>query len=1072
MNPRRIPVMFLAIVLTATAAFAHSECVDHFRPPMPPLEASAPGGPAVLSYSGDTTWIRVHADSSACPGDPNLGHGYEGLGGPGPLETWCFEGGDSCGTYPPWDTRCFSHVDVRTLPSRSGINFWHVDSYRTAQRTYCGNYAMWCGSDSLWTDGLPVECGTWSSAPGYGNGWNCHIELTLPESFSVAAGCTLLFDPRYDTECRYDYFYVDVWDGGEWRTLATFNSTSNNPGGTCGPHSETSPDYWGNSDAGQPGSCDWQERSDPALPAFYRVITPDTLGVTSGPRFRWRFTSDGAWSDADGRGDTDGGAWLDNVMVWGGSERYLENFESGFLDPDRWAYGDPEGVIDLWHMSHDPDPPYEPGDGEEPYACILDSSVVWRARPEQGYQGGTTWRNGWYYRLMTPSVPLTDTGCAVRWDEFSCTLDYTCDYAALRVRFYDADQAKWCPWDTYYDYWICSGSCYFWYFERTEELTPFYTPAAESVQFAWDIQDVSAPGDFCRGKHTQTEFVVDNVSIGFFDSHSTEFSARGLDLLHDTFYDNLCGYNSGFHAYDPDTVSRYSGPPYDDQEIPEDERLLVEVTDEDGLAWVELRGSVDGGASWVSVPMDLTYPHDPDHPEKGGEYSGTLCPDDFGLSTWDRGTEVWYCVKATDQLANAEYYPPRANPASPYRTGTGEDYLAFSILPMYPEEYEGVKILLVDGYGRRNYDYAPCLEDQSNRVQLELIYSRTLTDAGYCYDVYDISGAGGNMLIHPIWFDDYDAVVWFTGPYYSNYLFHGEAQEAVRDYLGQGGRVMLLGDRIAYCLSSEGSGEDSLGGDYLAGVCGAEYLEEMPGPYDYPYVLAEGVDSISVFGNPLEVDLDTLLVYRECPYPKDMTYVAANSSPPTGYTAQPLLAVANPTSGEPDMAVYTEYMDAGQCVFVNFDLCGCVNHERTWCSGVVAGNRPDFVSASYDGRVELMRFILDDLFGLPSSGGGTAGVGGRRVEERWALRQNVPNPSRGGTEIEYEIGRRTHVTLSVYDARGRLVRCLRDGVTESGRYVAHWDGRNFEGKTVASGVYFYTIKAADFRFTRKLLLVN
>jgi hypothetical protein len=1077
MAPGRFPIPVLLIL-----AFVLGLCTS---PPLAMVERPAPApppsnlltgkvildGPMVLSSGGDTTWIQVHTDSTYCPGDPYQGHGGEATGGPGPMETWCFEGGagDSCGTNPPWDTRCFTHVDVRREPSPSEINFWHVDTYRADQRAYCGDYCLWCGSDAIWTDGGPVDCGTWAEgkAPGYGNQWNCIVELTLPDTFTVANGCTLYFDPRYDTECKYDYFYVDFFDGTEWRTLATFNASSNNPGGRCGDPSKPNPDYWGNTDTGQPSSADWEDRTDPALPAFYRVITPDTLMVTSGPRFRWRFVSDGAWSDADGHGDTDGAAFVDNVWVCGDSQRFTEDFESGYLDTDFWSLPDPDGVIDLWHMTHDADPP----DEEAGYGCGSDSSLAFRGRPENGYQAGQPWRNQWYYRLLSPSVALESPGCLLQYDVYCFINEVNADWALLQFRFHNSDYDQWCPWrhaEITLTYSWCTQ--YFWWEDQKEDVWWAVRSGADSVQFAWDLFDYGKPGDLGYGHHGGTDLQVDNVSIGFYDPTATRINAAATDLLHDTFHDNLCGFNSRFEAVDPDSVTRYSGPPYDDVPLAKDYQLWVDVTDTDGLVSVNLLGSIDGGAFWISVPMTVDRLEEPGDSSQGGEYYGTLCPEDFGLEVWDIGSTACYYVEATDVLANVAYWPDRADPANAYHLGTPDDYMSFSILPLFPDSYTGPKILLVDGYGRKNYDYAPCVERMDRERPVLSMYEDALTGAGYCYDTYNISGAGSNVQAQPIWFDDYDCVVWFTGSYFSNYLFYAEAQQAMRDYLGTGGKVVLLGDRIAWNMA--GAGQDSLGGEFLAGIMGCEYLQEMESPYDRPYVYAAGVETLDVFGSPVEVGLGTMAVYRFCPYLKDMSYITVNAAPPAAYTAQRLMYLTDASVGEADAAIYTEYEGVGQCVFVNFDLSASVNSEQGYCSGLTPGSTPDFAGGTYDGRVELLRTILENIFGLPSNGGGTAAVEPPMPVYHWHLAQNVPNPCVEGTEIEYETARPVHAVIKIYDALGRKVRTLVDGTEERGRHAAYWDGCNAQGERVTSGVYFYKIEAGFFTATRKMLVLR
>jgi hypothetical protein len=1074
MFTRIVYTCVFVLFLVSASAFSMSEYAVRAGAPAPPALTAAKQvmEPVVFSSAGDTLWIQAHVDETSCPGDPSSGHGGEATGGPGPTETWCFEGGpgDSCGTNPPWDVLCFSHEDVRAKPSSMGINYWHIDSYRADQRAYCGDYALWCGSDSLW-DGYPVECGTWASPPGYGNQWNCIAMLTLPDTFNVANGCTLLFDPRYDTECKYDYFYVDFWNGTAWVTIATFNATSNNPGAECGQPSGGNPDFWGNTDIDHMINVDWQERSNPSWPAFVAGIDASQYSYETGPLFRWRFVSDGAWSDADGRGNTDGGTWIDNVWVWGDGNRYEEDFESGVLDPAYWSLPDPDGLIDQWHITHDPDPPYEGGDGGDRTTCVADSSYVYRARPEGGYPAGVPWRNGWYYRLMGPPVPMLNSGCVVQYDEFTCANEVTCDYPATRVRFYSGSYGTWCPWYTEPIY-IPTG-CYFWSHPTTD--WSWYAPAdAESVQYCWDIQDVGRPADFCWGKHKGTDYQVDNVSMGFYDADATLFSARGIDMLQDMFFTDLCAFNSGFSAYNEDTLDYYAGGAH---ALPAWKQLYVEIRDNDLIQSVYLRGSLDEGASWVSVAMTQYQPIHPSQPDLGGEYYATLCPADFGLAEWDTGTVVWYCVKCTDQLSNEEYFPRTADPSSPDHSGTESDYFELSILPLYPPDFEGARILLVDGNNRSYYDYAPCLSRTDRQRPLEDIYGETLTDAGYCYDKYDISGGGSNVHVHYLctWNTAYDAVVWFTGPYFSNYLFDGQAQRAMRDYLGQGGKVVVCGDRVAYSLAPPelgGAGEDSMDGDFLSGVLGAEYIQEMASPFTKPYIYCAGVETLTVLGAPVILGFDTLLVYRECPYLKDMSWIRTETAPPMGYFAQPLLTVLNPDVAGADMVTYSEYQNIGQSAFVNFDLCGTVNHTSSYCSGGAAPV-PAYDPGVYEGRVELMRLILEDVFGLLPTGGGMAGNPDRPgAVYAWKLAQNAPNPCISTTEIRFEAPHTADVSIAVYNAAGQRVRVLVNESVEPGAHSVMWDGRNAGGQRVSSGVYFLRMQARGFSATRKMLVLN
>ena len=74
--------------------------------------------------------------------------------------------------------------------------------------------------------------------------------------------------------------------------------------------------------------------------------------------------------------------------------------------------------------------------------------------------------------------------------------------------------------------------------------------------------------------------------------------------------------------------------------------------------------------------------------------------------------------------------------------------------------------------------------------------------------------------------------------------------------------------------------------------------------------------------------------------------------------------------------------------------------------------------------------------------------------------------------IEYSIATDSHVDLSIYNVAGQLVCTLVDGFKKRDRYRLKWDGKNNEGKTVASGVYFYRLKTDRFTKTKKLVILR
>ena len=92
-----------------------------------------------------------------------------------------------------------------------------------------------------------------------------------------------------------------------------------------------------------------------------------------------------------------------------------------------------------------------------------------------------------------------------------------------------------------------------------------------------------------------------------------------------------------------------------------------------------------------------------------------------------------------------------------------------------------------------------------------------------------------------------------------------------------------------------------------------------------------------------------------------------------------------------------------------------------------------------------------------------------------SLLPNYPNPFNPETWIPYQLAKPADVNVSIYAADGKLVRTLTLGHKRAGIYhgksrAVYWDGKNAQGEPVASGIYFYTLTAGDFRATKKMLI--
>lgn len=91
---------------------------------------------------------------------------------------------------------------------------------------------------------------------------------------------------------------------------------------------------------------------------------------------------------------------------------------------------------------------------------------------------------------------------------------------------------------------------------------------------------------------------------------------------------------------------------------------------------------------------------------------------------------------------------------------------------------------------------------------------------------------------------------------------------------------------------------------------------------------------------------------------------------------------------------------------------------------------------------------------------------------RLLLDQNHPNPFNPITWIPFYLPQSGPTTLKIYDARGVLVRTLRDRWLPAGPHSVHWNGTTQAGRQAPSGTYFCALQQNGERQTRKMILVR
>jgi hypothetical protein len=102
-------------------------------------------------------------------------------------------------------------------------------------------------------------------------------------------------------------------------------------------------------------------------------------------------------------------------------------------------------------------------------------------------------------------------------------------------------------------------------------------------------------------------------------------------------------------------------------------------------------------------------------------------------------------------------------------------------------------------------------------------------------------------------------------------------------------------------------------------------------------------------------------------------------------------------------------------------------------------------------------FDDDGLAGLPSA---------------FSLAQNYPNPFNQSTLIPYSLAGDSHVKITVSNILGQTISTVVDEFQAGGVHTALWSGHDANGRSVASGIYFFRVQVGNASQVRKMVLLK
>ena len=192
-------------------------------------------------------------------------------------------------------------------------------------------------------------------------------------------------------------------------------------------------------------------------------------------------------------------------------------------------------------------------------------------------------------------------------------------------------------------------------------------------------------------------------------------------------------------------------------------------------------------------------------------------------------------------------------------------------------------------------------------------------------------------------------------------------------------------------------------------------------------------------------------------------------------------------TGEPGPYARIRVSDAADAAVFGTSGVFAMGRPMDWIqlaasSGAVAAGQSMTLDVTLDATT-LAEGVHDGLLMVTTNGGAPVSVpvgltvtGATAVDEplprATSLLGNHPNPFNPSTVISFALAADQEIDLKIYSSRGRLVRSLLSGPQTAGVHHVVWDGRDADGRAVASGAYLYRLQHAAGSMSGKMVLTK